>query len=259
MFGALIVEAREIPNGKGQLSRSGQSDHQGITQMHTLIDWESTGDGGRAELRHWSHKPALSRSYVEGLVKDLMHDVIMLSADFVEDETVTYGRCTEVSVFGKASAEFYGLYHESAPGASPAYCLRRCEWNGDFRDLGSVLAGLSAKSVFFNMATLTEPHKRIIEELDAENVDEGEIVPLLSPKMEFGNSKINYFFVDQNKSSMRSYRRFFASNERVEKVFGELKLMHAWLSGEHLVSPLPNSFKVRYSSDLLTSFWRQIA
>lgn len=217
--------------------------------MLNRINWECTGDGASAELKRPSLNPAISRSYADGLVKSLMHDVVSLSAVFEGEDTITFGRCAEVSVFGKTSAEFYGLYMSSTPGTSPDYCLRHCHWNGGFKDLDSLLAGLSAATVFFSSATLEEPYKEVVEKLDSLNNEEGDIAPLLPQKLELGNSRINYFVADQNKTSMRSYRRGFASNERVEKLFDDFGLMHRALNARQLISPLAATFKILYSSD----------
>jgi len=217
--------------------------------MFNRINWEHDGSSTLAELKRPSLTPAISRSYAEGLVKELMHGVISLSAAFEGEDIITFGRCAEVSVFEKNSAEFYGLYLSSTPGTFPNYCLRRCYWNSGFENLNSLLAGLSAETVFFSLATLEKPYKEAVEKLDSLSIEEGNIVLLLSQKLELGNSRINYFLADQNKTSMRSYRRGYASNEIVEKIFDDFSLMHREINAGQSISPLPNTFKISYLSD----------
>lgn len=217
--------------------------------MLNRITWERSSHGASAELKRPSLTPAISRSYADGLVKRLMHDVVSLSASFEGEDSITFGRCAEVSVFEKTSAEFYGLYMSSVPDVSRDYCLRRFYWSGVFRGLDSLLGGLSGETIFFKSTTLEEPYKEIVEQLDSLDIEEGEITPFLSQKLEFGNSRVNYFVADQNKTSTRSYRRGFASNQRVEKLFDDFGLMHKMLNSMQLIGPLPDTFKILYSSD----------
>jgi len=217
--------------------------------MIERINWERAGNGVSAELKRPSGSPAISRSYADALVRGLMHDVISLAAVFEGEDAITFGRCAEVSSFEKTSAEFYGLYMSSMPGRSPDYCLRRCYWSGVFRDLDSLLGGFSAETVFFSWATLDEPYREVVKRLDSSNNEEGDIVPSLSQKLELGNSRINYFVTDQNKTSMRSYRRGFASNKRMEKLFDDFGLMYGALKAGPLINPLSDTYEILYSSD----------
>lgn len=217
--------------------------------MLDYINWERTGGGDSAILKRPSLNPAISRSYADALVKSLMHDVVSLSAVFEGTDTITFGRCAEVSIFSKTSAEFYGLYMSSMPGDLPDYCLRHCLWNGSYRDLDTLLLGLSAESIFFTLATLEEQYKNVIDRLDSSETEEGDITPLLSEKLELINSRINYFMTNQNKTSMRSYRSNIASNEIVEKAFVDLTSIYNVLNSKKLISPVPGTFKITYSND----------
>lgn len=217
--------------------------------MLNLIGWERTADGEIAGLKRQSPSHAISRSYADGLVKSLMHDVVSLSAMFETEGVVTFGKCAEVSVFDVASAEFYGLYMSSALGSFPDYCLRRCYWNGDFKNVDSLLAGFSAETIFVNSACLDGQYKGLVEKLDSPEGDVGEVVSLIRKRLELGVSRVNYFLVNQNINAMHGYRRRDAVNEKMEKVFDDLKSMYRVLRAGELIKAIPSTFQILYLND----------
>ncbi|WP_338524443.1 hypothetical protein NUH87_01775 [Pseudomonas batumici] len=214
--------------------------------------WERDYAGSKA-----TYTPAktkyVSPQAARFLVKRLMHEASTISASFGVHELVVFSRLLGVSEFDETGGSFYGLYSsghdEQSSPPLPNYCLRKLQWTKGFKNIDTVLQGLTSTSLFFHSDSLDRDSRTVFEDAEAPLGNKLDITHAPADAEVRSEKIINYFAMDDATMLQGEYQAPAVFNPYIENKIQELSKLFDALFVDGGILPDVNSLRISYTFD----------
>lgn len=216
-----------------------------------FIKWESDLHGNLAYVKESATSKAIAHtdSYnfsvpsATYLIRSLMHELDLISAEFENDQLYVYNRLACVSVLDDEEMIFYALYGSGTPNY---YCVRKALWKKSDGNIDVVIDNLNAKTIFFNDINLNHSVKSVINLIDGPIKNYSKFDTSGINHDMFINKDIYYFISDDSEELVYKSKRNVIDN-KLEMLFCGIELIYSTLNTHNSMKALSESFRVSYS------------